>query len=141
MTLPHNQYVPAHALKSVSIAPVAETISFQLGLPVFFPRFWHGGQSASLVPMPKTSMNKNNFTSPGQRHVRLSGQVSAMKPIPISHGVHHAAHGKLRFRVLAPDAGHLPASFFRRDGVSQYQYPLSGIRRIRRESVGDRPQR
>lgn len=62
------------------------------------------------MSMPEASVNENGRASAGENNIWFAGQVFHMKPVAISERMQPAPDDKLRFGVLAPDAGHHPAS-------------------------------
>ena len=109
--------------------------------------------------MPETAVDEQDFSAAGEHQVRLpwqtGGTVASVQPEPISGGVQKAADQKLRFCVLAPDAGHVSAALLGsedvghgpslgkgHDWVSRYPDWLEGISKAIRSltiEVTDKP--
>jgi hypothetical protein len=59
-----------------------------------------------MMPVPETTMNKNNFPTAGKDNVRTARQIALVQPVPISSRVQEAAHEEFRPGVLALDRLH-----------------------------------
>jgi len=73
---------------------VALPVLLQLRLPKFQARFWHSSKLASFLgmPVPKTSMYKNDFTPRAEDDVRFARQVSNVKSVAVAQTVDEAAN-------------------------------------------------
>ena len=77
-----------------------------------------GLPTAAIVHVPKTSVHENDFPSCRKHEIRLTRQISAMKPKAIADSMQQRAYGFLRTRVLSFDTRHAPAALFRSQRVS-----------------------
>lgn len=63
--------------------------------------------------MPKTTVDKNDFAAGRENKIRLTGQVSDVKTVPISKLVRNAAYLHFRLHSLAADPPHVLAARLR----------------------------
>jgi hypothetical protein len=61
---------------------------------------------ATVMAMPKTSMNENDGLPFGQHDVRLAGQILSMEPESITHPVKNAPDPDFWQGVLRDDTAH-----------------------------------
>jgi len=62
------------------------------------------------MPVPKTSMYKNDFTATGENQIGISRQIASMKPKAEAHAVHKLADKDFRLSVAGPNPRHPFAS-------------------------------
>jgi hypothetical protein len=58
------------------------------------------------VPMPKTSMHKNDFTPPCKNHVGLTKQIPHVQAVSKSHCVGDLANSHFRLCIFRPNPAH-----------------------------------
>ena len=63
--------------------------------------------------MPETAVNENYRPVSGKNYIGFSGKSFIRDPESVSQAMEHRADGQLWLRILSPDAGHIPAAFFR----------------------------
>lgn len=68
--------------------------------------------------MPEAAMNEDYGAILRENEIGFAGQALVMKNVTEAACMQPLAHNHLRLRVFSPDAGHHPASHFRRDDVS-----------------------
>ncbi len=66
------------------------------------------------MPVPKTAVHKENFSSGGKNEIGLTLKVGAVKSVPITHTMNKTANHHFRSRILAPNGPHDIAAGFRR---------------------------
>lgn len=81
------------------------------------------GIPASLMSMPKASLDEYGCFMPGQDNIRPSRQVTTVQPEPETKPVKHRADDFLGMRVLASDPGHQKTSFIRFEPVYKVSLP------------------
>ena len=62
--------------------------------------------------VPETAVNKNHFASADEHHIRPSGQVFPVQPVPVSQTVNKTSNRKLGFQAFAANAAHVLAAAF-----------------------------
>ena len=62
------------------------------------------------MPMPKTTMHKNDDFTRGKHQIRPAWKVLRMKPVPKTCAMKKTANTKFRLCILMPDKSHLPAA-------------------------------
>jgi hypothetical protein len=55
------------------------------------------------MPMPKTSMNKHDFSKPRKDEIGRPRQFSHMKTVAEAHGVHQSPNEHLRAGIATSD--------------------------------------
>ena len=114
LALPYDQNSPAQPLKLPPLIGIAILVRQQLLLPKCPPSFRHGSTFSATVSVPKTTMDENDFATPGKDQVGLSRQRGNVEPITVSEAVNEFADRHFRFSVTAADQSHnLPTLFFR----------------------------
>src|ERR1017187_9737919 len=58
------------------------------------------------VPVPETSVHKNDFTSAPEHQVWVSRQAADVQSVSVPHAVNQAPDRHLRLRVLRPNPAH-----------------------------------
>lgn len=69
------------------------------------------------MPVPKAAMNEDDSPKFRENDVRLTWQTGNVQSEAEARSVKQAAQHQLGFRVLAPDARHVPAAMFFRNPV------------------------
>jgi len=83
---------PTHRSKPLLHLSIPGNIRFELGLPEFNTSLWQVRESAARMSVPEATMNQKNRPTAREYYIRLTRQVAAMKPKPVSHPVKHAPH-------------------------------------------------
>jgi hypothetical protein len=117
LALPDRQCAPAHPAQRALVQFVTLHVSLELSLPKFRAALWQIRNSAPLVCMPKATMNEDSFPARREDKVGFSGQVFAMKSIPIPEVEQRLTHRKLGTSVLAADARHSLATLGFRQSI------------------------
>lgn len=75
----------------------------------------------AIMEMPEAAVDENDLVAAREHQVRTAGKFPAgrvpMEPVSVTLGVQDFANQELRFGVLAPDLGHVPAALLRRQQV------------------------
>ena len=98
-------------------ALINNTVSSDFLFPEVFPRF-RPFEKVAIMAMPEAAMDEDHSTILGEDKVGFAGQALVMKDIAKALCVQSAPDHHLGLCVLPPDAGHHPASDFRRNNVS-----------------------
>jgi len=69
------------------------------------------------MPVPKTSVYENDFTSGREHHVGFARKFPDVKAVAVAHAVNKAADYHLRFGVRSPDQAHARAALLWAEGV------------------------
>jgi hypothetical protein len=80
------------------------------------------------MPMPKTALNQDNGSSPGQHNVRRARQLPVVQAKPQAASMEGTSEGHFGAGVFAPDACHHAGTGRRINDVNQI-YPLAPIAR------------
>jgi hypothetical protein len=86
-----------------------------------FPEFLAGlgpFEEMAVVPMPETSMRKQNGAATPKYHVRFAGQSPVMKPETKACPMQTAAQDQFGLCIRAPDTSHHAAADFRRYDIN-----------------------
>lgn len=110
LTFPYHADMPAERLQAGSIASVAFHISTELVLPEGVIAAWRDREATSGMLMPETATDVNDGAEAPKHNVRATGQPPIVQPVAKTSGMEESAYEHLRLGVLAPDAGHHPAS-------------------------------
>lgn len=112
LTFPYGQNPPSGTFQLCLLFPVALDRPVELLLPELRAGLRHGCIGASFMPVPEAAMNEDDSPVFWENDVRLTRQARNMQPETEARSVKQAAQHQLGFRVLAPDAGHVPAAMF-----------------------------
>jgi hypothetical protein len=115
LAFPNDEHSPSLLLKKLTVGFVAKLIPVELRNPILGAGTRYPSFRAAGMLMPETSVHKYDFPACRENDVRLSGQVEAMQPEPISDVVNEAAKDNFRVRVLAAYAPHVRTAVFRTD--------------------------
>jgi len=66
----------------------------------------HGFALTTTMAVPKTPVNENDFSPPGEHEVGHAWQTPVVQPEPIAHSVDQTTNGKLGRSVLSTDSAH-----------------------------------
>lgn len=122
-TFPDNANAPAGFPQRSDTPGISRDIPGNLQMPEILAGFWPL-KEVTAVSMPETAMDEQHGVPLGEHHVGLSGKGSVNSETKASR-VKGLAEEDFRLRVLSPDAGHHPASYFRRNDVSHL--PRGGV--------------
>ena len=86
-TFPHCHSFPSTPSQGSEICGVAETIPFQLPLPVITIGLGDSRAGAPQVQMPKTAINKQHLATRSERQVRAAWEVCSVESIAIAQPV------------------------------------------------------
>src|ERR1035441_6220673 len=88
------------------------------------------------VPVPETSVHKNDFTSAPEHQVWISRQAAVVQPVSVPHTVDQAPDRHLRLRVLRPNPAHPLTALHGGQGVHTASLFLTTVLPYRRERQG-----
>ena len=120
--LPDQANPPARSAECCLIPQVATHIAADFLPPEFLPGLWPVKLRA-VMPVPEAAVHKQNRTEFRKHQIRLSRQLSVVKPIPETASVQQLADQQLRLCVGALDRRHVPAAGFGIVDVSQPSEP------------------
>ncbi len=98
---PHNGGAPASSLKGAEGPPIPLDISFEFSCPEFRSRRWRGRETATLMPVPETTVKENDGLVSGENQIGLSRQGLGMKPISEPESMKSVPEHDLRLGVPA----------------------------------------
>jgi hypothetical protein len=78
----------------------------------------------AVVPVPKTTMNKDYSLVFGKYKVRFARKALVVEDVPEALGMKTPTDDHFGLRVLAADTGHHPASCLGRNDVSHGRMPV-----------------
>jgi len=79
--------------------------------PELVSRFQQPSQTASIMPMPKTTMDEDHLASTGKDEIGATRQLRIVEAIPITQSVNKRTNDHLGGCVLGFDQPHPGASF------------------------------
>jgi len=103
---PHNGRAPASYMEGTEGSPIPLDISFEFRCPEFRSCRWRGRETATLVPVPETTVNENHGPVSRENQIGLSWQGLGMKPISEPESMKGVTEHNLRLGVPALDPGH-----------------------------------
>lgn len=74
------------------------------------------------MAMPETAMHEDHGVPSSEDQIGAAREPPVVQPVAEAARMQALADQKLRFRVLAPDAGHHPAARFRIDDIRQQPF-------------------
>lgn len=124
-TFPDYQHFPSQATKLLNAPPIPFYISTQLQSPIADSRLRSPSVFASLVMMPKTTVNEDDFSPCWEHQVGRTRQVSLMKGVTVSKVMQKSAHNEFRLGVLTSNPAHDLTAACWRDSVHRIAYEVS----------------
>ena len=112
LTFPNCDAVPAHACQFVLFFLVAGLVAFYLRLPEVCPTLRHHEILATLVAMPKATVDKDDSSILSHHDIRMPRQAWMVQPVSEPMGKQIAPHQDFRLGVLAANGGHAVAALF-----------------------------
>ena len=116
LALPKYKNTPAHRAQFFVIVFIAFAIAGNLLFPESRIACGHGSAFAG-VPMPKTTVNKDDRSVFRQHNVRPAGKGFSMQPEAITHPMQKTADRQLRSGVLPMNSRHDGATLGRSKNV------------------------
>ena len=88
---------------------VPRDITLKFWQPVVFVGLRDPGIGAigTVVQMPKTTVNENDFAARPEYEVRFARQITRVEPVTVAEGMNEAANDEFRLGILGPDSGHV----------------------------------
>ena len=102
LTLPHNDYVPAHLGKFLLFFLVALFVSLDFLLPEVCVRLGHPEVLTAIMSVPKAAVDKHTRAVLAQHDIGMTGQTGIVQPITESLSPQKLTHKNLWLRVLRP---------------------------------------
>jgi len=99
-------------MERLDVPGVPGLVRLKFLFPEIYSTFRHPGKSASLVPVPETSIDENNLSASTEHYIWFAREVFAMKSVAVSKTMDKASNQHLRAGVLAMDSAHYFAAFF-----------------------------
>jgi hypothetical protein len=106
LALPNNADSPIVTTQSSDIPKVTAAVLSQLRKPEAQFRFRKPCESATRMPMPKTTVNEDDLPAFREDKVGFSWQVGYVEPESVSTRTCNFPHQQFRFRILAADERH-----------------------------------
>jgi hypothetical protein len=107
LTFPYDENFPASFAQLSEITFVAFNISLAFVLPKFFVCGRLDFSTLATVYMPETTMNEDYLFVPDHYKVRVTGQVTTMQGIAITHSMNKRTHDYFRRSILGPNLRHI----------------------------------
>jgi len=88
---------------------VTVNISRQLGLPIVTPTLGHSTAEPArrfVVPVPVTTVNKDNLTATAEYDVGRPWQSAIVQPVPVAQRVKEPPDRYFGLRILGSDQSH-----------------------------------
>lgn len=98
--------VPGLARERPIVPTIAQLVPLEFRFPKFEPCLGHSRQPAAGVPVPKTSVNKNNLVPGSKYQIWTARQILLVEAIAVAEGKHEFADKHLRARVLRAHPRH-----------------------------------
>ncbi len=114
---PDDENMPASLFQGGLLLFVTGDVAFELLGPEFHVGFWHRGDFAAFVSMPKAAIDENHRMPFRQNDVGMAGQLWGVEAVAEAQHVQMMTHEQLRLRVFRADFAHGFAAFFWRDGI------------------------
>lgn len=120
IAFPDCQNAPSQIRQIDFMPPIAFPRPLELRTPVRQVRFRQAGDGTFgiRVPVPETSVHKNNGFVPRQNEIGRTRQIPPMKPESIAHPMDKRSHRQLRLHVARPDSRHAQRTIRRGQIVS-----------------------
>ena len=107
LTLPNSDAVPTHLCQFLLLFLVPFLVPLNLLLPKVGIRLWHPEVLASIVSMPKASVDKHARAVLAQYNIRMARQARIVQPVSEALSPQIFAHKNLRLRVLGMNSSHI----------------------------------
>src|SRR6185312_9983665 len=117
---PNDEDFPSQFLQCSLGPAIARDILRKLFLPEVNSRLWHISESASRMPVPKASVNKNYSPMFGQHDVRFARQISPMQAKAVAQAMEAFANRDFGVGVGSPYPAHIGAALLRCDSVQTW---------------------
>jgi hypothetical protein len=116
LTFPHRKDAPPQRSQRTSFTTIAGTVRVDLGKP---ERYVRGGTApgATLVPVPKASMNKDRDSVFRQNDVGSASQLAHVQSKPEAHAVKLPPEFLFRCSVPLPHTRHADAALALREDI------------------------
>lgn len=137
LAFPNREDAPAGGLQGNFIGGIALNVAGYLLAPIFRVRFWLSRAPAAVMSMPEATVDKDGLAARPEDKVWLSGEVFAVEPVPVAHGVNQPAHDHLGLRVRGFDRSHdVAADWISRCRLLRHSQPRRTRSRPARDSDG-----
>ena len=106
MSFPDDDCMPAETAQLDALFYIALAVAFYLLFPEWGVALGHYKVFATLVTVPKASVDEDDCLVFAQYYVGGAGQAFDVYAVAVAVGVQITAHNQLRFGVLALDVRH-----------------------------------
>lgn len=113
LAFPDHEHGPPALPQKAFVSAIAIAIRLQFRLPKVETRLWKPAVWTTGMPMPKTAVDEDHFSSSRKNEIRATGKFSPMEPVTVTGPMHQATNDKLRLRVLRPNPAHSLATLLR----------------------------
>jgi len=100
-------------------AAIPINIAIKLFIPESMIGFRSCGIAATLVAMPKATVNEDYCIVPAKHDIRTTWKLTDVEPVAKSSRMKMSPDEKFRFGVLALDRRHHAGSYFLRNDIRQ----------------------
>jgi hypothetical protein len=107
---PNNEHLPAKFFQFQDVPLITLDVTGQLFLPESLVTCRSCGSMASLVFVPKTTMDENDLLVSGKDYIGLTRKFLIVKPKTVAHRVQNFSHDQLGLCVDPGDSRHYPAA-------------------------------
>lgn len=134
LTFPHDYDSPAKLPKFRFLSAIPQHRLGKLRCPEFLAGLGSSGFWAIRMSMPIAAVYENCGLVSWNNNVWPTREIGRMQPESEASPMQHRSKGFFRPSVLAPDAGHVPASLFWRNTINQsrlsWAFATNGIERL-----------
>jgi len=125
LTFPDRQHLPSEPTKLLHASLIPFDISAQLQSPITDSRLRSSSVFASLVMMPKTTVDEDDLSPCREYQIGRSRQVSLMKRVTVSKVMQKSTHNEFRLSVLASNPAHDLTAACWRNSVHRLAHEVS----------------
>ena len=111
LAFPYNQHGPAFSFQALDVLVVPLFVPGQLWLPEIYTGFWHPGKFTSVMAVPETAVDEDDFLSTWKHQIGLPWQIGAMEAVAKPQTMNETPNQHLRSSVLVADLTHDLATF------------------------------
>lgn len=101
LALPHSDAMPPHGGKRALLGDVARLVALNLRLPIIDVALGKNEMAATVMTMPKTTIDEDYGAVFAKHEVGMTGQAGMVQPIAEATTEQELPHQQFRFGVLA----------------------------------------
>jgi hypothetical protein len=124
-TFPDRHHFPSDPTKFLNAPLIPFDVSAQLQRPITDPRLGNSPVFASLVLVPKTTVDKDDLSPSREYQIGRSRQGSLMKNVTVSEAMQKSADNEFWLRVFSSNLAHDLAASCWRDSVHRLAHEVS----------------